>query len=40
MTVIGLLLEIQADPLEVGDGGGGVRGRGGKWKGIMNGEEE
>ena len=23
MTVIGLLLEIQADPLEVGDGGGG-----------------
>ena len=29
MTVIGLLLEIQADPLEVGEGVG-VRGRGGE----------
>ena len=38
MTVIGLLLEIQADPLEVGDEGG--KGERGKWKGRMHGEEE
>ena len=33
MTVIGLLLEIQADPLEVGDGGGGGKGERGEVEG-------